>query len=156
MKTFAYLQIVFALLFCLISCSKKTSVQGCTAQYVAPTIKFILVDKTNGNDLFFSASPNYSINELKMRFKNQANKLDSITPAIEVSGNNTKHFVYSVPALRSSDTCYVQIKGLISNSIYYVISKDSSPCQTPFVSMVKVDNENIINYKTNDVITIKK
>ena len=140
----------------IFSCSKDKDSFGCAAQYIAPTLKFNIVSITTGNDLFFSPTPVYPTTTIKIYFKNQLNKPDSIAPSIEETGATGKHFVYSIPSVRPKDTCFIKINGVLSNTVYYTTSTDNPPCNSVFINSVKVDNNDYITYKTNDIVTIKK
>ena len=88
MKTYIKLLIsVFILSFLLFSCSKNKGSYGCTAQYIPPSFKFKIISKTNGEDLFFSNTPQFPIGSLKIYFKNQKNEIDSVAPAVEVNNS---------------------------------------------------------------------
>jgi hypothetical protein len=157
MKTYIKLLVLLVFLLGVIfSCSKEEGSFGCAAQYIAPTFKFNVVSVSNGNDLFFSTPPVYATTAIKIYFKNQANKIDSISPSLEETGTTGKYFVYSIPTVQAKDTCFVKINGVLSNTIYYTTTTDNPPCNTAIINSIKIDNNDYIGYKTNDIITIKK
>jgi len=155
-KTYIRILILFIFACSVFSCSKKNGNIACTAQYIAPTFKFKMIGSTSGNDLFFSTAAEYPTSALKVYFKNPANKLDSVAPSVEEDATAGKHFVYSTPALRANDTCFLKINGVLSNTVSYTISTINPPCNAAFINSVKIDNDNTIAYKTGDIATIKK
>jgi hypothetical protein len=146
----------FAGLFVILlstSCEKDRRMIGCTAQYIAPTLRFQVIDKNDGTDLFFAAAPKFSTSDIKVHFKNSQNKLDSLAPQVETVNNN-KVFVYAQQRANLNDTCYLKIKGLKTDTLIYSI-KLTEPCSRPVINKVSI-NGSVSNLADGAILQVKK
>jgi len=146
------------LLLTCVSCSKNKEKSGCLpVALILPAFKFQVVDKNSGNDLFFSPSPAYSINDIKIVFKNQENKLDSISPPQRTNAGTGSYFVYIVPFSRIADTCYIKIKALKTDTVISTIERIKTECgSNDGVIKVQVNKEAPIANSNKTIIVIKK
>jgi hypothetical protein len=145
-----------------VSCSKnKNKTNNCQLIPVAlilQAIKFRVVDKTSGQDLFFTPNPRYALTDIKIVFRNGSNKLDSISPPQKEELPNGSHFVYPIPYTRTLDTCYIKIKNLKTDTVISIIEATKNECGTTSYNLNKVQvNKNApIAYSYSNVVIIKK
>jgi hypothetical protein len=147
------------LLLAFISCSKKEK-SNCLlvpAALILPSFNFQVVDKNTGTDLFFSPSPAYSLNDIKIVFKNHENKLDSISPPLKTNTATGSHFMYIIPFSKIADTCYIKIKALKTDTVISTIERVKTECSSnDAVIKVQVNKEAAIINSNKTIIVIKK
>src|ERR1700754_668139 len=140
------------LLICF-SCSKKekTNCLIAPAALILPSFNFQLVDKNTGADLFFSAQPAYSLNDIKVIFKNANNKVDSLAPPQKISDGSGEHFQYVIPGNHTSDTCFIKIKNLKTDTVISTLATKRDECSTSIaVIKVQVNNNAPFVYSYSD------
>lgn len=147
------------LLLILISCSKKEK-SNCLLVPVAlilPSFNFQVIDKNTGTDLFFSPSPAYSLNDIKIVFKNHDNKLDSISPPLNTNNGTGSHFMYIIPFSRMADTCYIKIKTLKTDTVISTIERVKTECSSnDAVIKVQLNKEAAVVNSNKTILVIKK
>ena len=148
------------LVLTFISCSKNKEKSNCLLVPVAlilPSFNFQVIDKNTGTDLFFSPSPAYSLNDIKIVFKTHENKLDSISPPQRTNTGTGSHFVYIIPFSKVSDTCYIKIKGLKTDTVVSTLERIKTECSSnDAVIKVQVNKEAAIVNSNKTIIVIKK
>lgn len=149
------------LLLTAVSCSKnKDKTKVCPPVPLAlilQAIKFQVVDKTSGQDLFFSANAPYALTDIKIVFRNSSNKLDSVSPPLKEELPAGSHFVYPIPYTRILDTCYIKIKNLKVDTVISTIATTKTECSTMYsLNKVQVNKNAPIAYSYSNVIVIKK
>jgi hypothetical protein len=155
MKTFTKL-CLFASLILAISCSKDKSDKNCSPSINYPSVKFRVVSATDGTDLFFSTAPKYLLTDIKIRYKNSTNKVDSVAPATATLGS-TKYFLYKLPALRLNDTAYVKVSNLKSDTLYTTLKMTTNACGAAYsIINVKINQQPATTYSDDTIIIIKK
>ena len=157
---------IAGLLFLLtvVSCSKnKEKSKGCPPIPLAASllaiqsIKFQMVDKTSGQDLFFAPKAPYALTDIKIVFRNSSNKLDSVAPPMKEEWPTGWHFVYPVIYARTLDTCYIKIKGLKTDTLISTLSVNKGECGTSYaLSKVQVNKNAPFAYSFNSITVIKK
>jgi hypothetical protein len=147
------------LLLAFISCSKKEK-SNCLlvpAALILPSFNFQVVDKNTGTDLFFSPSPAYSLNDIKIVFKNHDNKLDSISPPLSTNNGAGSHFMYIIPFSRMADTCYIKIKTLKTDTVISTIERVKTECSSnDAVIKVQLNKEAAMVNSNKTIVVIKK
>lgn len=149
------------LLLTITSCSKnKDKSRGCPPVPLAlilQAVKFQVVDKASGQDLFFSSNPRYAFTDIKIVFRNSSNKLDSISPPLKQELPVGSHFVYPIPYTRTLDTCYIKIKNLKTDTLISTIATTKTECATAYsLNKVQVNKSAPIAYSNGNIIVIKK
>ncbi|WP_419699579.1 hypothetical protein [Mucilaginibacter sp. NFX135] len=149
------------LLWIVVSCSKnKNQTKICPPAPVAlilQVVRFQIVDKTSGQDFFFSPNPPYALTDIKIVFRNSAGKLDSVPPPLKEAVPAGSHFVYPVPYTRTLDTCYIKIKNLKTDTMISTVAATKTECSTTYVlNKVQVNNNAPVAYTSGNVILIKK
>jgi len=149
------------LLLTVVSCSKnKDKTKVCPPVPLAlilQAIKFQVVDKTSGQDLFFSAKAPYALTDIKIVFRNSSNQLDSVSPPLKDQLPTGSNFVYHIPYARTLDTCYIKIKGLKTDTMISTIATTITKCSTRYLlNKVQVNKNAPIAYSYSNVIVIKK
>jgi len=149
------------LLLIAVSCSKnKDKNEVCPPMPLAlvlQAVKFQVVDKTSGQDLFFSQNPPYALTDIKIVFRNSSNQLDSVSPPLKDQLPTGSHFVYPIPYTRILDTCYIKIKGLKTDTMISTIATTITKCSTMYLlNKVQVNKNAPIAYSYSNVIVIKK
>lgn len=96
-----------------ISCEKSNSLDnlgtyGCLTVIAPAYLKFNVVDKNSGQDLFFSAAPKYQITKLFLFKKSDKTRKDTIRPDVIGSGT-TRYFKLSVNNGVKRDTLVFKI-----------------------------------------------
>ncbi|UEG51446.1 hypothetical protein LLH06_10720 [Mucilaginibacter daejeonensis] len=152
--SFPLLAFVF---FLTISCTKNNSERtACTGQYVYPTLKFKVIDKTTRADLFFSSTPTYLLSDIKIIFKNGSNRSDPIRPTV-VSRETSKYFSFTAPRVLPTDTCIIKIKALKSDTLVYTIARSSGTCPLWFVNGVIINRSSPpVTLMINETLSIPK
>jgi hypothetical protein len=149
------------LLFSVVSCSKnKAKVVGCPPVPLAlilQAVKFQVVDKTSGQDLFFSPNAPRPFTDIKIVFRNSSNKLDSISPPLKEELPIGSYFLYPIPYTRTLDTCYIKIKNLKTDTLISTIATTKTECATTYsLNEVQVNKNPPVTYSYSNVIVIKK
>ncbi|MBB6129080.1 hypothetical protein [Mucilaginibacter lappiensis] len=148
------------ILLAVVSCSKNKAKVICPpVPLTVPvqTVKFQVVDKTSGQDLFFSQNPPYALTDIKIVFRNSSNKLDSISPPLKEELPTGSHFVYAVSNPRTPDTCYIKIKSLKTDTMISTFATTTTACSTTsFLNKVQVNKNAPVAYASGNVIVIKK
>jgi len=148
------------ILLTVVSCSKNKAKVICPPVPLAlpvQTVKFQVVDKTSGKDLFFSQNPPYALTDIKIVFRNSSNKLDSISPPLKEDLPAGSHFLYIVSNPRSPDTCYIKIKSLKTDTLISTLATTQTACSTTyFLNKVQVNKDAPVAYVGGNVIIIKK
>ncbi|WPU93338.1 hypothetical protein SNE25_28880 [Mucilaginibacter sabulilitoris] len=152
-----YLVGLLLLLTC-VSCSKNKEKSGCLpVALIQPAFKFQVVDKNNGNDLFFSASPQYSLSDISVEFRDKLNKINILSPPDHLNSGSVDHFVYTIPQGKTADTCFVKIKGLKTDTLISTITSTTTDCGVSLsLSRVKVNKNVPVDYSKDITIVIKK
>ncbi len=147
-------------LLTVVSCSKNKAKVICPpVPLILPVqaIKFQLVDKTSGKDLFFSQNPPYALTDIKIVFRNSSAQLDSISPPLKEDLPTGSHFVYAVSNPMRPDTCYIKIKSLKTDTLISIFATTTTPCSTTsYLDKVQVNKNAPVAYVTGNVIVIKK
>lgn len=157
-RSIQYCAVLLFLLAC-ISCTKKEKA-NCLfvpAALILPGYTFQVVDKTTGADLFFSAQPAYSMNDIKVVFKNASNKADSLAPPQKINNGSGDHFKYIVPLGRMADTCFIKIKNLKTDTLISTLENIKSECSSSIVvTKVQVNKSAPVAYANTDIVVIRK
>ena len=148
------------LLLTAVSCSKNKAKVICPPMPLTlpvQTVKFQVVDKTSGKDLFFSQNPPYALTDIKIVFRNSSSKLDSISPPLKEELPSGSHFVYAVSNARTPDTCYIKIKSLKTDTMISTLATTKTECSITYsLNKVQVNKNAPVAYTTGSVIVIKK
>ena len=151
---------LFLLLFA-VSCSKnKNQKKICPPVPVAlilQVVRFQVVDKTSGQDFFFSPNAPYALTDIKIVFRNSSGKLDSVSPPLKEQVPTGSHFIYPVPYTRTLDTCYIKIKNLKTDTLISTVATTITECSTTYaLNKVQVNKNAPVAYAYGNVIIIKK
>jgi hypothetical protein len=161
MKNLCRLIAGLLLLLTITSCSKnKAKIVGCSPVPLAlilQAVKFQVVDKTSGQDLFFSPNASHPLTDIKIVFRNSSNKLDSVSPPLKEELPTGSHFIYTIPYTRTLDTCYIKIKDLKTDTLISTIAVTKTECSTSYaLNKVQVNKNPSVAYSYSNVILIKK
>ncbi|MEN0056890.1 MAG: hypothetical protein AAGC65_24640 [Mucilaginibacter sp.] len=158
MKNFIQCCAGLLLMLTCISCSKKEKATCLLAPYalILPSFDFKVVDKTTGTDLFFSAQPTYTLSDIKVVFKNTSNKVDSLAPPMKINDGAGNRFHYIIPGNRTTDTCFIKIKNLKTDTVISTIGSIKGECAPIVTIKIQVNQEAPMKYSNGDVITIRK
>jgi hypothetical protein len=119
--------IIISTLIIFNSCKEEET--ACSDGYVVQAIGFKLVDKTTNEDLFFSASPKYITNQLKLTYK----KVD-LPVEVNITSSNDKYLSFNAGSLKPGvDTVYLSIANGNSEPIIYNQVLNFSPCPVPHI-----------------------
>jgi hypothetical protein len=159
MKNFIQYCAGLLLLLTCIACSKKEKTNCLLAPYalILPSFNFQMVDKTTGADLFFSAQPAYTLNDIKVIFKNSNNKVDSLAPPQKINDGSGDHFKYIIPGNHAMDTCFIKIKSLKTDTIISTLETIKGECSSSIaVINVQVNKQAPFKYSNGGMVIIKK
>ncbi|WP_040300671.1 hypothetical protein [Arcticibacter svalbardensis] len=158
MKIFPISLIAAVSVICISSCSNNKEKEStvCMHIYNPPVLNFQVISQTNNDDFFFSSPPLYSASsDIKVYFRNDLNKLDSITPPVIIN-DSKKHFSFSTSSSKASDTCYVKIKNLKVDTLIYAVTIPDEFCPQPYISKIMINKAPSVNTTSTTVIQIKK
>lgn len=159
MKNFIQYCTGLLLLATCISCSKKEKQNCLLVPYalILPSFDFKLVDKATGTDLFFSAQPTYSLNDIKIVFKNSNNKVDSLAPPQKIDNGSGEHFRYIIPGNHATDTCFIKIKNLKTDTVISMVETIKGECSSSVaIIRIQVNKEAPFKYGNGGIVTIRK
>jgi|GEM_PF-978658 hypothetical protein len=134
--------------FCLVaaigmlmaSCSKNDSDVAdvdCLAHLNPDTLRFVVLDKESGADLFFSDSPVYDTTELKLFRKGAGRALEPAHQGIAENRGNIHFFSYVYPA----DTLFMQIADQPLDTIAFTGQVAYRPCPQSLLVAVTFNSE---------------
>jgi hypothetical protein len=127
------------------------------AALILPSFNFQITDKTTGADLFFSAQPVYTLNDIKVVFRNGNNKIDSLAPPQTINTSSAQHFKYVVPLGRVVDTCFIKIKNLKTDTVISTLETIKGECSSSIaVTKVQVNKGTPVAYSNAALVIIKK
>ena len=136
--------------FAMSSCSKKNEGQvACNAEYVFPSLNFQVINETD------FTMPVYTIFDIKIYLKNSLNKTDTLNPVLR-SASGQSYFSFNVKRAKEKDTCYIQIKNYIKDTLIYTISNSSAPCAQPYINQVTINKSSMLTIMPNAIVKIKK
>lgn len=152
-----YIAGFFILLTC-VSCSKNKEKTGCLpVALIQPAFKFQVVDKNSGNDLFFSANPQYQLSDISIEFRDRENKLNILSPPEHQNLGSGDNFIYTISRGKLVDTCFVKIKNLKTDTLISTITSTTTDCGVSLsLSRVKVNKNVPVDYSKDITIVIKK
>jgi len=159
MKKLSIKLCTFCTLVLLVACSKNEKISyDCSLYYIGPpSLKFNIVNQSNGADLFFSENPLYQATDLKVFFKKAPDQLDSVVPRVLTRVDGKKYFSFNTPR-KESDTCMIKIKNLQTDVLVYTIAySEDPPCPLPYINSVKINNDKAVSIPSvNEIIIIEK
>lgn len=124
---------------------------------IQPAFKFQVVDKNNGNDLFFSGSPRYQLSDISIEFRDKLNKINILSPPDHLNSGGNDHFIYTIPQGKLIDTCFLKIKNLKTDTLISTVTSTTTDCGiTLSLSRVKVNKNVPVDYSKDITIVIKK
>ncbi len=117
------------LLLLMASCKKSNTnceEAVCPAIFILPPpVKFNVVDKNTDADLFFSSSPQYSLNDLIVYVKKNNSDTSHIPFYIDSSSSN-KHFITPISNLNA--TYFIQIQNNVNDTIEMIMNPVFTKC----------------------------
>ncbi|MGC4235729.1 MAG: hypothetical protein QM594_22330 [Niabella sp.] len=153
--TFKFIALCTVILSVFQSCEKRNATGANCLAFIKPdTLRFNVVDKNTGENLFFSSTPSYTADQIYFIIDNMAAHLK---PKAEASTKLGKHFMIAVGAWEKSGI----IKGFIDDKLEYTINysmkKDkSSECPAYVFDKITINgNQQEENIKDR-VILLKK
>jgi len=159
MKNFIQYCAGLLLLLTCISCSKKEK-QNCLlvpAALILPGFNFQVVDKTSGADLFFGVQPTYTLNDIKVVFKNASNKVDSLAPPQKINTGSVEYFHYIIPGNHAIDTCFIKIKNLKTDTVISTLETIKGECSSSIsVIRIQVNKDAPFKYSNGSIVSIRK
>ena len=157
-KIIQYRTGLLLLLICF-SCSKKEKTNCLLSPYalILPSFNFQMVDKTTGADLFFSAQPVYTLNDIKVVFRNASNKVDSLAPPQKINEGSGEHFKYIIPGNHAIDTCFIKVKNLKTDTVISSLETIKGECSSSIaVIKIQVNKQAPFKYSNGGMVVIKK
>ncbi len=153
--TFKFIALCTVFLPVCQSCEKRNATDAnCLAFIKADTLRFNVMDKNTGENLFFSSTPGYTTDQIYFIIDDMAAHLK---PKVEVSTGLGKHFMIAVGTGNKSGI----IKGFIDDkpeyTIHYLMKEDkSSECPMYVFDKITINgNQQEKNIK-GSVILLKK
>ena len=126
-KTLALPAAIF--LFLLISCSSKDKKNPCGGGPGVPCplihnihFRFSILDKSTGQDLFFSTPPSYPVSALKVTWSRGGDGLS------EVDTFSSHHDFFMTALEAGLDTFYFQIANTKADTLVYTANTHSASC----------------------------
>ena len=136
------LLLISALFFSVltVSCSKNNgSPIMCTDILILDELRFVVLDKETGEDVFFSNEAIYDTNELILFRRGAEGKLEEAYLRKDDEGED---IYFYTPASSGSDTIFMQIADQPLDTIAYsVIPEPEVDCPQPILDEVRFNNE---------------
>lgn len=108
----------------LSSCTKKETEEGpCLAIFAPDQLLFSVVDQNTGADLFFSATPTYTTDQIYAIFGNQTAQ---VKPKVENPTGPNQHFSFNSINSDVSGFLKLYIAGQLKFTIIYTMKKENS------------------------------
>ena len=145
----------FVLLTMIISCQKLASPKefGCLALVTPAYLKFNVIDKNSGQDLFFSASPKYQIVSLYLFEKNDKTRKDTIRPDVIGTGPS-RYFKLRLNNTVLKDTLIFKIAPNTDDELMSIFKLTDGQCPQPIVD--KAYFNGVMLTANQDIYTINK
>ena len=154
MKNIMFTLIFTTAIFSILqSCVKKDISSNCLAILAPDTLRFNVVDKNTGMDLFFSNSPIYTTDQIYLTVQDV--KFD-LTPKIETSAKLGKHFIV-VATGNASGTIKLYIANNLEHTLQYTLKKDETyDCPKYLFDKVVINGTQTEQNLNGRVILLKK
>lgn len=153
--TFKRIIFIIAILGIMQSCQQKENFDSNCLEIALPdTLRFNVVDKNTGEDLFFSNSPEYTTDQIHFTTPNAT---FNIKPRAVTSSNLGKHFLMTVGTGNDSGI----IKSYISNNLvhtlqYNVKKHENNGCPRYLFDKIIINNEQTEQNVQGRVLQLKK
>ena len=127
----------------IIACTKTSDNNIICTQSIAPSfVNLKVIEKTTGEDVFFSSAPTLQLKELYF-FKIRDNlRKDTIRPEVEGAGQS-RYFKLRVDNTKQQDTLIIRIGNNPEAHFRYLIKKSEEVCPTYVVDKLYFKEEEV-------------
>ena len=135
----------FTLLSACTKINDNTQVIGCDP--VTSFARFQIVDKSSGQDLFFSTNPKYQLKDISLFKISDKNYKDTIKTLVAGPGGSERYFLLSINFKKPKDTLVVRIAGTPDDQLIYTVKRASNSCFADEIDQAYFNNTEVVNDK---------
>ncbi|GAB3422568.1 hypothetical protein [Niabella aquatica] len=143
-----------AFLFILRSCKKANTGENCLPFIKADTLRFNVVDKNSGENLFFPNTPHYTSDQILFLIDDMT---VPVKTNIETSSSGQKNFLIAIGSGQKSGIIKGYIDGMMEYTIDYLMKQDrTSGCPAYIFDKIIVNGNQQEHNLKGRVIVLKK
>ncbi|RDC55855.1 hypothetical protein DU508_16480 [Pedobacter chinensis] len=146
--------LIISVLMVIQSCNKKGAENAnCLPAIIPDSLRFNIVDKNTGEDLFFSNTPVYTTNQIHFLIDDMAT---NISPVVKTSVSLGKHFLIRFGGYNKTGSLKTYIAGKLQYNIEYTMREDKTTgCLRIVLDKIKVNGGQVETNLKDRVVLLK-